>query len=268
MQLNFEKSLHDREISSQSRLRREGYTPGVLSAFQSHTTRRKCFVLLLHKVDLETYPCLDKGSAPCHLPKSIFSFLSVIAAKCGWAMFLAGITSRGVLFSSGSLAAQLSALGMPIWSFPRWCSSKETQNPAASLSLLPGTPPMAVGEMLARARPAKGWTEGCHLNQWCKVGAGQQVSSESCLELLVTQVGVLTVAGRSSWNSPWITPINKCLWDSRRQFSGGNSWWPHTETPCAIGALLKKNTKDKLSSLALCLPTSSPQGVQGKPWEA
>lgn len=42
-------------------------------------------MLLLHKVDLETYLCLDQGSGPCHpLTKSIFSLVSVIAAKCGW----------------------------------------------------------------------------------------------------------------------------------------------------------------------------------------
>lgn len=126
------------------------------------------------------------------LPKSIFSFVSVIAPKGGWG-FSPGwcsqwvSTSCGVLFFSGSLAICSQPRGSPCGLFPNG-----TPKPFRAIITVP-SPRQLVKGCGQEDCQSRAW-KGINGEFWnTEVGIGQQVSLKPQLELLVTQVDVLSV---------------------------------------------------------------------------
>lgn len=159
--------------------------------------------------------------------KSIFSFVSAIAAKCGWE-FSSGwccqqaLTCCGILVFSGSLAIWLSATGKPTG------------------SLSDGTPKScrAIITVPSHRQPVNGCGQEDSESQACKringdiwnseVGTGQQVSLKSELEPLVTRVDVLAVAVEGAERALewllWIGVPETPADSSGREIPDGHIW--------------------------------------------
>lgn len=257
-------SWHDREIkkwSSHSLLCREGYSP-------------KCFSSPPVPFNQRQMPCATttqsrSGNLPLPwlrmlLSKTIFSIVSVIAAKCVWGFSPRWCsqqvsTSCGVLFFSGSLVIWLSATQKPIWSLSWWHSKILQGNHHCPFS-------QATCEWLwARRLPEPGlqgdkWR---HLKHWSrnwttgfiKITAGATGDSSGCADC----------GCKGSWKSSGMTLVNRSSWDSCRQLKEGKSLMATYGNNLCAWSPITKCTKAKLSSLALCLSSSSPSEAQGKP---
>lgn len=113
---------------------------------------------LMHKMDLETCLCLDVGSAPCPLPKSIFSPILIAAAKCGWDFFILGDVPCKYKLLWGccsSLAPRLP--GSLLWGHHPLCSLKMFQQAQPKSCRVVGTLP-------APRHPV----DGADIRQWDK----------------------------------------------------------------------------------------------------
>lgn len=257
-------SWHDREIkkwSLHSHLCREGYSPKFFSSLPVPFNQRQmpCAATTQSRSGNLPLPWLRML-----FPKTIFSFVSAIAPKRGWEIS-PGWCSQQVLTSLWGFVLQWLTGHLAFSHRDAHMISflKALQNPAgqSSLSLLPGNLWMAVGKMIARARPARdkwrhlkhgsrNWTTG-----FIKVTAGATGNSGGCA----------ASGWKGSWNSSWMTPVNRCSWDPCRQFKGGKSLMAaYGHNLCAWNPIAKV-TEAKLSSPAQCLPSSSPWGAQGKP---